>query len=117
MKQIKVKRIYEEASEDDGYRILVDRLWPRGISKSQAKLNEWKKNIAPSTALRNWFSHKPERFHEFVRLYKIELKGFETDLKDLVSLARDQNICLLFSAKDTQRNQAVVLRDVLQNML
>lgn len=114
MKTIQIKRIYEEASSDDGYRILVDRLWPRGISKERAKLNDWEKEVAPSAELRKWFGHQPERFEEFKKLYKKELKEKTEELQRIQHLAQKQKITLLYSAKDTQMNQAVVLQEVLE---
>ena len=123
MKTIKIKRIYEDPSDDDGYRVLVDRLWPRGVSKEDAKLNnwvkeiapssEWMKDIAPSTELRKWFDHKQERFEEFERRYQEELKGKENELNELRNIADTQTLSLMYSAKNTEINQAVVLKGVL----
>jgi uncharacterized protein YeaO (DUF488 family) len=110
MRKIKIKRIYDEPSSDDGYRILVDRLWPRGISKKDANLREWNKEIAPSSELRKWFDHK-----EFAHRYREELKGKEDVLNELRKIAKNEPVCLLFAAKDPDLNQAVVLRDVLLN--
>jgi uncharacterized protein YeaO (DUF488 family) len=113
MNPILIKRIYEDASEDDGYRILVDRIWPRGISKERAHLDEWVKAIAPSTELRKWFDHKEERFKEFSKRYKVELHLESEELKRLKKIAETKKITLLYSAKDMQFNQAIVLRDIL----
>lgn len=113
MGTILIKRIYEEASEKDGYRVLVDRIWPRGISKQRAKLDEWIKTIAPSTELRKWFGHKEERFEEFARQYKEELCLYKEELNRLRIIAEKQKLTLLYSAKDTRFNQAVILREVL----
>jgi uncharacterized protein YeaO (DUF488 family) len=113
MKGIKLKRIYEDASNDDGYRVLVDRLWPRGVSKEEAKLDEWDKEIAPSTELRKWFDHKEERFDEFAHRYREELKDKKETLDKLREKAKHNMLCLLYAAKDPEINQAVVLRDVL----
>ena len=111
---MKIKRIYEQASDSDGYRILVDRLWPRGISKQKAQLDEWDKEIAPSTELRKWFGHMPKRFEEFARRYKQELTSKTQELDRLRTLATKQNLTLLYSAHDPNFNQAVVLLDVLK---
>lgn len=113
MKTIKIKRIYEDPSDDDGYRVLVDRLWPRGVSKEDAKLNSWVKEIAPSSELRKWFDHKQERFEEFERRYQEELKGKENELNELRNIADTQTLSLMYSAKNTEINQAVVLKGVL----
>ncbi len=113
---IKTKRIYEEASADDGYRVLVDRLWPRGVSKEKALLDEWLKEMGPSTELRKWFNHVDERFEEFKTRYKEELKSQEESLKHLRKIADKQTLTLLFGAKNEQHNQAVVLLEVLESM-
>lgn len=113
MGTIRIKRIYEKSSPDDGYRVLVDRLWPRGISKEVAQLDEWDKEIAPSAELRKWFDHKVERFDEFSLKYRLELeeKGNLTDA--LKQTAKQKTITLLYAAKDPEINQAIVLRDIL----
>jgi len=116
MKTISIKRIYEHVEKDDGYRILVDKLWPRGIKKENAALNEWLKIIAPSDALRKWFAHKPELFIEFEKKYKEELKQHTEELKRIKQIATKQNVTLLYAAKDTAHNNAVVLNHVLNNM-
>lgn len=111
---MKIKRVYEKPERDDGYRILVDRLWPRGISKASAEIDEWIKEIAPSTELRKWFNHEPEKFSEFKKRYKEELKTQVAELKKIHEISQKKKITLLYSAKDTQYNQAVVLLEVLQ---
>ena len=113
MKHISIKRIYEEPSDKDGYRVLVDRLWPRGVSKEKAKLDEWAKELAPSTDLRKWFDHKEERFYEFSKRYKEELIAKDAELDKLRAMSLKQHLTLLYGAKDNQINQAIVLRDVL----
>ena len=113
MKPILIKRVYEDASEADGYRILVDRIWPRGISKERAKLDEWVKVVAPSTELRKWFDHQEERFPEFTKRYKTELLQQKEALDLIKKIATQEQVTLVYSAKDTEMNQAVVLRDVL----
>ncbi|MFZ2284000.1 MAG: DUF488 domain-containing protein [Lutibacter sp.] len=113
MNTIYIKRIYDEPSDEDGYRMLIDRLWPRGISKKDANLNEWNKEIAPSTKLRKWFDHKEERFDEFVKNYREELRPKEEELNRLRTIAKKNGITLLYGAKNSKMNQAIVLRDVL----
>ena len=109
MLPITIKRIYEESSEKDGYRILVDRLWPRGISKEKAQLDEWNKEIAPSTELRKWFDHQEERFPEFSKKYQAELDSKEDEIERLRTISKKQQITLLYSAKNEKFNQAMVL--------
>jgi uncharacterized protein YeaO (DUF488 family) len=109
---IRIKRIYEPPSPDDGARILVDRLWPRGLTKGRAAIDEWMKEVAPSPQLRDWFGHKPERFAEFVRAYKRELAEDPARIA-LVARLRDMasrhNVTLLYAAKDPACNHAAVL--------
>lgn len=114
MKPIIIKRIYEEASDADGYRILIDRVWPRGISKEKAKLDEWIKDIAPSTELRKWFNHKEERFKEFAAKYKKELSESNSELQHIKRISKKQQVCLLYGAKNEKYNQAVVLKEILE---
>lgn len=111
---MKIKRIYETPEKRDGYRILIDRIWPRGISKEKAAIDEWLKEIAPSTELRKWFGHQPELYPEFKKRYKGELKNQTAELKRLKTLAKDGELTLLYSAKDKAHNQAVVLLEVLE---
>ena len=117
MNSIVIKRIYDKASEDDGYRILVDRIWPRGVSKEEANLDEWVKTIAPSTALRKWFDHKEERFQEFTIKYKEELIAQTEELDRIKKIADTQHVTLLYGAKNTLLNQAIVLKNFLNNEL
>lgn len=117
MKTIRIKRIYDEQAEDDGYRILVDRIWPRGVSKEKANLDEWNKDIAPSTELRKWFDHKEERFEEFTLKYRNELKEKEEQLNELRKIANSEPISLLYAAKSPILNNAIVLKDVLEKGL
>lgn len=108
-----IKRIYEEPSDTDGYRVLVDRLWPRGVAKETAQLDEWLKDIAPSTELREWFGHKPERFNEFKEKYKEELAN-NTAVKHLLELhEKNKTVTLLFAARDVHVNHTQVLADYL----
>ncbi|MGZ4485800.1 MAG: DUF488 domain-containing protein [Nocardioidaceae bacterium] len=110
---VRIKRVYDDPAGSDGYRVLVDRLWPRGISKDEAALDAWIKDVGPSTELRRWFGHDPSKFDEFADRYRAELKGSEA-LAQLRARRRENPVVtLLYSAKDTQHNQAVVLRDLL----
>ncbi len=114
MNAVQIKRIYEPVAAEDGYRVLVDRLWPRGISKDAAALDDWHRNIAPSHELRSWYGHDPKRWEEFRRRYKDELAAQTDALERLRERARKGAITLLFSAKDEVHNQAVVLKEVLE---
>ncbi|OJU75731.1 MAG: hypothetical protein BGO09_12510 [Bacteroidetes bacterium 47-18] len=116
MFKIKTKRIYEEPKAEDGYRVLVDRLWPRGISKEATRLDEWDKLVAPSTGLRKWFGHKPELFEAFKERYAEELKDQATELKRLKAIVDKQDLCLLYAAKDPEVNHAVVLAAILKKI-
>ncbi|MDR2285020.1 MAG: DUF488 domain-containing protein [Sphingobacterium sp.] len=113
---IRIKRIYEEPNASDGYRMLIDRLWPRGMRKDAAKLDEWNKDIAPSTALRKWFGHQPERFEEFILRYREELSLKMDALLRLKKLGEDGDLTLLYAAKDEKMNQAAVLLDIIDNL-
>ncbi|WP_310992735.1 DUF488 domain-containing protein [Aequorivita marina] len=110
---IVIKRIYQDAAKRDGSRVLVDRIWPRGVSKADANLDQWMKEIAPSTDLRKWFDHKEERFKEFSTKYKKELQDKPELIKELKSMAEEKRLSLLYGAKDEEHNQAVVLREFL----
>ena len=110
---LKLKRSYEPAADSDGKRFLVDRLWPRGISKADAALDGWLKDIAPTAGLRKWFGHDPERWPEFRRRYRTELQRHAEQLAELRRQARNGPVTLVYSAKDEAHNDAVVLRDVL----
>ncbi|HKF09276.1 MAG TPA: DUF488 domain-containing protein [Xanthobacteraceae bacterium] len=111
--KIKLKRAYEAPAASDGTRILVDRLWPRGVKKADAAIEEWMKDVAPSSALRKWFGHDPARWQEFRRRYLKELREHPDALERLRALARQGPITLVFAAHDEAHNDAVVLRDVL----
>ena len=115
---VKIKRIYETADEHDGFRVLVDRLWPRGVSKERAQVDQWRKDIAPSTQLRKWFNHDPERFEEFVHRYTEELDANREAVDMLTALfAKYSTVTLLYAAKDPKVNHALVLKEYLQNLL
>ena len=110
---LQLKRAYETAEAGDGVRILVDRLWPRGVSKAKAALDDWMKEIAPSTELRKWFGHNPTRWPEFKRRYRAELRQHTEELDRIRALARRHTVTLVYSAHDEEHNDALVLRDVL----
>jgi uncharacterized protein YeaO (DUF488 family) len=112
-RNLSLKRAYEPVEAKDGTRVLVDRLWPRGVSKARAALDQWMKEIAPSTALRKWFGHDPDRWVEFCRRYSNELRQHAGLLRQLRSLARKGPVTLVYSAHDEVHNDAVVLRDVI----
>jgi uncharacterized protein YeaO (DUF488 family) len=110
---VRLKRVYEPPSPEDGVRVLIDRLWPRGLRKADAAVERWMKDIAPSAELRRWFGHDPERWQEFRRRYTGELRGRSPELDELRELARHRPVTLLFGARDEDHNDAVVLREVL----
>ncbi|MBP8117197.1 MAG: DUF488 domain-containing protein [Nitrospira sp.] len=114
---IRIKRVYEKPSGRDGIRILVDRMWPRGCTKEQARLDAWRKDLAPSTALRTWFGHNPAKWMEFQARYRKELSlpAQKSAVEDLARLAHAQTITLLYGASDTEHNQAVVLKHCIEN--
>lgn len=114
---VRVKRAYDPATSSDGFRVLVDRLWPRGVSRARAKLDEWEKELAPSTELRKWFGHEPSRFVEFRRRYVEELRGQRPRLTALRRRARAGTLTLVYGARDSEHNEAVVLADVLRRGL
>lgn len=117
--EIQTKRVYDAKSEDDGYRVLVDRLWPRGLSKEKAQIDLWAKNVAPSKELRQWFHHDEKLFDEFARKYREELADNEA-VSELLSQLKKQHcerVCLLYAAKNKDCNQAVVLKKYLEEKL
>ncbi|CAN5855073.1 DUF488 domain-containing protein [soil metagenome] len=111
---IRLKRIYEAPAKADGYRVLVDRMWPRGISKDDAKVDLWLKEIAPSSELRKWFAHDPEKWDEFKRRYFRELEGHPQNCNQLAGKATKSTVTLLFAAKDVQFNNAAALKEYLE---
>lgn len=113
MKKVEIKRIYEPSTNTDEYRILIDRLWPRGISKAEANLDEWDKEIAPTPELRKWFDHKATNFEKFTKLYLKELEEKETDVDRLRKIAETKSILLLYGAKNEKINHAVILKKLL----
>ncbi|MCE5308054.1 MAG: DUF488 domain-containing protein [Acidobacteriales bacterium] len=111
---IRVKRIYEPPDKDDGLRILVDRIWPRGMPKERAAVDLWLKDVAPSDDLRKWFGHKPDRWPEFKSRYHRELEKYKQPLKEIATNGREAPITLLYAAKDEDHNNAVALQEYLQ---
>ena len=116
--RINIKRIYDSYSPEDGWRILVDRVWPRGISKEKAHLDDWCKDLAPSNELRKWFGHIPAKFDEFSRLYYQELEvnaEAQADIGQILAKSKDGIVTMLYSARDIEHNQAVVLRKYIED--
>ena len=111
---VKIKRVYDQVSPSDGKRILVDRLWPRGIKKEAAAIDEWLKDIAPSTELRKWYSHDPVKWGEFKKRYKIELKDKIGIIDRLRQESKKRTITLLFSSKATELNNATALKEFIE---
>jgi uncharacterized protein YeaO (DUF488 family) len=111
---VRLKRAYEPPVRSDGYRVLIDRLWPRGVSKEKAHLDEWARELAPSSELRRWFGHDPARFEEFRRRYLEELVAQDAELRELRRRAREGTLTLVYGARDSEHNDAVVLADLLR---
>jgi uncharacterized protein YeaO (DUF488 family) len=111
---VRRKRAYEPAAPTDGYRVLIDRIWPRGVSRERARLDEWARELAPSNELRHWFGHDPARFSEFRRRYESELTAQEATLRELRRRARQGRLTLVYGARDTEHNDAVVLANLLE---
>ncbi len=114
---IKLKRVYDEVENDDGKRFLVERLWPRGIKRESIKLDGWLKEVAPSTELRKWFGHEPEKWEEFKKRYLAELANKGDYMEPILSAAKDGNVTLLYSAKDRTHNGAIVLKDYIEKFV
>lgn len=112
---LQIKRVYESPSSQDGYRVLVDRLWPRGVSKEEAAVDLWLKEIGPTNELREWFNHDPEKFQEFSRRYKKELQSNQAVDELKKAIKNNKKVTLLYGAKDQQHNQAVVLQQFLSH--
>lgn len=112
---IKLKRVYEPAGPEDGCRVLVERLWPRGISKERAALDHWLKEVAPSPELRTWFGHDPVKWEEFRKRYENELRQNEDGVAQLQEFARKGDVTFVYAARDTEHNAAVVLKDFLDH--
>lgn len=110
MPEIRIKRVYDAAAPDDGVRVLVDRLWPRGLHKSDVKMDLWLKDVAPSTELRRWFGHDPAHWNEFQTRYRQELSHGNADVSQLMTLTKDNRVTLLYAAHDVLHNHALVLQ-------
>jgi uncharacterized protein YeaO (DUF488 family) len=115
MYHVNIKRVYEEPKKSDGKRILVDRLWPRGLTKAEVKVDLWLKEIAPSTALRKWFSHEPSKWEEFKKRYSVELEKNNEQISLLEREVSEGKVTLVYGAKDQEHNGAVVLREFLEH--
>jgi uncharacterized protein YeaO (DUF488 family) len=111
---VRIKRAYDPAEPGDGYRVLIDRLWPRGVSRERAHLDEWARDLAPSADLRKWFGHDPERFGEFSKRYRGELREHADQIEELRQRADKGPVTLVYGARDEQHNDAVVLAEVLR---
>jgi uncharacterized protein YeaO (DUF488 family) len=111
---VRLKRAYEPPASSDGYRVLIDRLWPRGVSKQEAQLDEWARELAPSSELRRWFGHDPAKFDEFRRRYHEELAAHQEKLRELRRQADERTLTLVYGARDTEHNDAVVLAELLR---
>jgi uncharacterized protein YeaO (DUF488 family) len=114
---IKTKRVYEKTAKSDGTRFLVERLWPRGIKKENLKMKTWLKDVSPSPELRKWFSHDPEKWTEFKKRYRAELKSNPEAWKPILEAAKDGDVTLLYSASDTEHNSALLLKEFLVKKL
>ncbi len=111
---VRLKRAYEPSARSDGYRVLIDRLWPRGVRREEAKLDEWARELAPSAELRRWFGHDPDRFDEFRRRYTHELAAQDSKVRELRRRARNGTLTLVYGARDQGHNDAVVLAEILR---
>jgi uncharacterized protein YeaO (DUF488 family) len=111
---VRIKRVYDPAERGDGYRILIDRLWPRGVSRERARLDEWARDLAPSDGLRKWFNHDPKRFPEFRQRYREELRGHIDRIDDLRVRASHGPVTIVYGARDTEHNDAVVVAELVR---
>jgi uncharacterized protein YeaO (DUF488 family) len=112
---VRDKRAYEAAETGDGYRVLIDHVWPRGVSRERARLDDWARDLAPSDELRRWFDHVPERFDEFRSRYRDELKGQRDRLDELRGRARNRPVTIVYAARDREHNNAVVLAELVRH--
>jgi uncharacterized protein YeaO (DUF488 family) len=112
---VQIKRIYEPTEADDGYRVLVDHVWPRGVSRERARLDEWARELAPSDELRKWFDHVPERFEEFRARYRRELSSHPEPIEGLRDRATNGRLTIVYAARDQEHNNAAVLAEVLRD--
>lgn len=113
---LKLKRVYDDYSQQDGKRILVDGVWPRGIKKEDLKHDDWRKNLAPSSDLRKWFNHDADKWDDFKKKYFKELEEQQEDLKEIKEASDGHNVTLLYAAKDEGHNQAVAIKEYIDNM-
>ena len=111
---VRTKRVYDPAEPSDGYRVLIDRLWPRGVSRERAQLDEWARDLAPSDGLRKWFNHDPKRFAAFRERYRDELRAQTDRINELRARASDGPVTIVYGARDTEHNDAVVLADLVR---
>jgi uncharacterized protein YeaO (DUF488 family) len=111
---VRTKRAYDPASQEDGYRVLIDRLWPRGLSRRDAALDEWARDLAPSDELRRWFGHRPERFEQFERRYTDELRDHADEISALRRRTRTGNVTLVYAARDAAHSNAAVLAPIIR---
>ena len=111
---VRTKRVYDPAEPGDGYRVLIDRLWPRGVSRKRARLDEWARDLAPSDGLRKWFNHDPQRFPEFRERYRKELSGHLDQIDELRTRAGEGPLTIVYGARDTEHNDAVVLAELVR---
>ena len=114
---IKIKRVYDKPAKSDGYRVLIDRIWPRGLTKSDARIDEWLKEIASSTGLRKWFNHDPAKWEQFKKKYAAELKEHREELEKLARESRKRTVTLVFGAKDTAHSNAMALKEYLERKI
>ena len=112
---VRIKRIYDPPDPDDGYRVLIDHVWPRGVSRDRARLDEWARELAPSDALRKWFDHVPERFAEFRRRYRDELTAHAERIEELRARARKAPVTITYAARDQEHNNAVVVSELVRD--
>jgi len=112
---IKMKRIYDRPSDQDGYRVLVDQLWPRGLKKEDARIDRWVKEIAPTTELRKWYNHDPEKWPEFKRRYFDELDGHVEFINEFIKTIKGRDVTFLFSSKELNLNNALALKEYIEN--
>jgi|SRR5215472_4778107 uncharacterized protein YeaO (DUF488 family) len=114
---LKVKRVYDAPAKSDGRRVLVDRIWPRGLKKSEARIDEWLRKIAPSTGMRKWFNHDPRKWEQFKKKYGAELKEHREEVEKLGRDSRKRTVTLLFGAKDTAHNNALALKEYVEGLM
>jgi len=112
---VRVKRAYEDADPGDGYRVLIDHVWPRGVSRERAQLDEWARELPPSDELRKWFDHVPERFAEFRSRYRDELAAHSEQVEGLRRRAREGTLTIVYAARDTKHNNALVLAELIRD--